>query len=559
MYMERGVASLEQLRGMFAFAVWDEGTGELLLARDRVGIKPLYYAHRADGSLYFASEIKAVLASGVVRAAVNRAAVPDYLANHAPSGAETLFADVRRLPAGHFLVWRDGRVTVKKYWDLEVGALPVVTGDRQAMADFSELFRDAVELRLMADVPLGVFLSGGVDSAAITATMCDLVTEPIKTFSVGFSEAEANELHYARLVARRYGTDHHEIVLTPEEFFAALPRLVWQEDEPLGHPASVPLYYVARLAAAHVKVVLTGEGADELLAGYGRYWKTMYNMRLGRWYERLTPSAVRRMVRYLVDSPAGRPGVTRLARSFLSLPANLESMYLDNFAVFPRYLQEQLFAPTLRSEMRSHDPYVAARGYLTERKARSLLDQMLYLDTKVYLHELLMKQDQMSMAASVESRVPFLDHKLVEYVASLPDSMKLRRVTTKVLLRKAMNGILPPEILTRRKMGFPVPLGAWFRGRFRDLVEDYVHGERAASRGWFSPGFLRRLLDEHVSGKADHAGRLWALVNFECWQRIFIDGDDPVSLGERGMAPAAAVHGSVGATGAASPHAEEQL
>jgi asparagine synthase (glutamine-hydrolysing) len=532
LYQEEGPRAVEQLRGMFAFAIWDSRKQELFLARDRLGVKPLYYVQTPDGSLYFGSEIKALLAARATRPQLNYEALPDYLANHAPSGIATLFDGVQRLLPGHTLLWRDGALDIRQYWDISF-AQPE-NGSRAVedlIAEFGERFTDAVRMRLMSDVPLGVFLSGGIDSASIAAVMSRLVNEPIKTFSVGFAEPEANELGYARTVADAYRTEHHEVVVSPEEFFGALPSLVWHEDEPLAHPSSVALYFVARLAAQHVKVVLTGEGSDELLGGYGRYARTLYNVRWGTHYNRLVPAGFRHAVRGAIGSLAlGSLARRKLERTFLCIPPDLASIYFDNFAVFPRALQAQLLTPTTKERIGAADPYRVARGYLERTDARTLLDRLLYVDSKTYLHELLMKQDQMSMAASVESRVPFLDHRLVEFAAGLPVGLKLQGFTTKRILRESMKPLLPPSILARRKMGFPVPVGSWFRGRWRGIVSELALGERATERGIFSPDVVQRLVNEHVSGSVDHTERLWALVNFELWLRRFVDGEADVRM-----------------------------
>jgi asparagine synthase (glutamine-hydrolysing) len=471
-----------------------------------------------------------------VRPALNEAVLPDYLANHAPSGEETMFAGVKRLLPGHTLRWRDGQIQIQRYWDLSFDKSPALAkaSDADVVAEYGERFREAVRLRLMADVPLGMFLSGGIDSAAIAATMSQLVGDRVKTFSVAFAEREANELYYARLVADKFRTDHHEIVVSPEDFFAALPKLVWHEDEPIAHPSSVALNFVSRLASEHVKVVLTGEGSDETLAGYDRYRKTVYNLALGRAFERV-PGA-RAMGRGAVGLlPKANPFRQKLERTFLCLPAELDAIYYDNFSVFSRQRQRSLLAPDVRARLGDPDPYAAMRAYQAQRPDASLLDQLLYVDTKTYLHELLMKQDQMSMAASIESRVPFLDHPLVEWVASLPERMKLRGLTTKWVLRQAMRGTLPEEILSRKKMGFPVPVGRWFRGEFRHLIDEYVLSERASARGLFDSAAVRTLVEQHQRAEANHTERLWSLVNLEMWQRIFFDGEEPESLnGERG-------------------------
>ena len=523
LYEEHGAACVEHLRGMFAFAIWDKNKRELFIARDRLGVKPLYYTHTDDGSLYFGSEIKTLLEASAVKPELNYTVLPDYLANHAPSGEETLFRGVKRLLPGHTLTWRDGEVTIRRYWDVDFTKdAEEIRDDDTYIKQWSELFRESVRLRLMADVPLGMFLSGGIDSSAICAVMSTMVSEPIKTFSVAFAEREANELEYARLVANTYKTNHHEIVVSPEQFFAALPRLVWHEDEPLAHPSSVALYFVSKLASEHVKVVLTGEGSDELLAGYGRYRRTMWNLAMGHRYNKFAPSFARDAIRKQIERMPGGRLRQKLMRTFLVLSPELESIYFDNFAVFPAPVQQHMFTAETRERIPAIDPYVELRRLLARTKDLSLLDGLLYADIKTYLHELLMKQDQMSMATSIESRVPFLDHKLVEFTARMPDAMKLRGNTTKYVLRQSMKGVLPEQILSRSKMGFPVPVGSWFRGPFKSIVDEYVLSERTNSRGIFDAGFVRQLVARHQGGE-DHAERLWSLVNFEMWLRRFFD------------------------------------
>ena len=527
LYEEHGSACVERLRGMFAFAIWDKRKRELFIARDRLGVKPLYYTHTADGSLYFASEIKSILAARAVAPELNYGALPDYLANHATSGEESLFRNIKRLLPGHTLLWRDGQIKIEKYWDVRFSKEETDEhrSDDDYIAEWLELFRTSVRLRLMADVPLGMFLSGGIDSSAIAAMMSGMVQEPIKTFAVAFREREANELEYARLVAQKFKTDHHEIIVSPDEFFEALPQLIWHEDEPIAHPSSIALNFVSRLAARHVKVVLTGEGSDELLAGYGRYRKTVYNLALGVRYHKLTGASLRRAIERGVEAlPVKSKVRQKLQRTFLCVAPDIESIYFDNFAVFSRAMQGKLLTPEAKERAGILDPYQAVSFYLNQTDARTLLDQLLYVDMKTYLHELLMKQDQMSMAASIESRVPFLDHKLVEYTARLPERMKLRGLTTKYILRRAMKGLLPDEIISRSKMGFPVPVGSWFRGQFRHLIDEYVLNERAMSRRLFDETFVRGLVARHMSGE-NHSERLWALLNFEMWLRQFVDGE----------------------------------
>jgi asparagine synthase (glutamine-hydrolysing) len=525
LYEEHGRRAVNFLRGMFAFAIWDKPKRQLLLARDRLGIKPLYYTLADNGALYFASEIKALLEVGAIKPELNYEALADYAANRAAMGEATLFRGVKRLLPGHTLLWRDGTIDIQKYWDVSFARPEQHHSEADYIARFDELFREAVRLRLMADVPLGMFLSGGIDSSAIAAVMSRMVSEPIKTFSVAFAEREANELEYARLVARAYQTEHHEVIVSPAEFFAALPAMVYQEDEPIAHPSSVPLYFVSKLASQHVKVVLTGEGADELLAGYDKYRKTVYNLAMGRKYHRLAPASVKQAVAQMIQGMGSNSRLRqKLSRTFLCLEPDIENIYFDNFAVFGRAMQQQLFTPETREQMLADDPYRASLDHIGESDADSLLNQLLAADLKTYLHELLMKQDQMSMAASIESRVPFLDHKLVEFACGLPEDMKLRGLETKYILRQAMKNVLPKEILKRRKMGFPVPVGAWLRGPYRHIVDEYVLSERAAARGIFNLQYVRELTARHQAGE-NHAERLWALVNFEIWQRRFFDGE----------------------------------
>lgn len=530
-----GEDAVVHMRGMFAFAIWDTVERKLTLGRDRFGVKPLYYLHQPDGTLLFASEIKGLLAASDSSPRLNLAALPDFLANHATSGDETLVAGVRRLAPGHTMMWQDGSTSTRRYWDLQssaqaTAAQPSPAREAALINEFTERFTEAVRIRLMSDVPLGMFLSGGIDSAAITAVMAGLVTDPIRTFSVAFSEQEANELAYARIVANAFRTDHHEVVVSPQQFFAALPRLIWHEDEPIAHPSSVALYFVSKLASQHVKVVLTGEGSDEMLAGYNRYRVTDFNARFGAIYERLLPGLARRAI---VRTISGLPRTSRLAqrasRTFLVRGTDLDSLYFDNFAVFGRLDQRSLLTKKVQTMIGDVDPYAAFHAALDRVRDRPLVSQLLYADVNTYLHELLMKQDQMSMAASIESRVPFLDHPLAEWIATLPQSMKLRGTTTKWILRAAMKNRLPAAILDRPKMGFPVPIGKWLRAAWRPLLNEYLLGERALDRGLFEPQAVRTLVAEHLAGY-NHSERLWALLTFEIWARITLDRNPPWTL-----------------------------
>src|SRR2546427_819032 len=525
LYEEEGERCVERLKGMFAFAIWDRTRGRLLLARDRLGIKPLYYAC-TDRELLFASEIKAILAAGSVRAEFNEAVLPEFLATRFVAGEETFFRGIRKLLPGRTLSWSlaDG-FRERRYW-----RLPFVTDDSPAelqerASHLRTRLEAAVRSHLMSDVPLGLFLSGGLDSSGLAALMAPMVEEPIRTFSVGVPEADANELDYARLVARAVGAEHREVVVPGTDFFGVLPRLVWHEDEPIAFPSSVLLYFVSRLARDHVKVVLTGEGADELFLGYNRYRVTAWNERAGRVY-RFVPPAVRAAIRNSVGAwPA--PVRRRARRTFVALESGPRALFCENFSVFPTAVQRQLLAdPTL---LDARDPHPEALRCFPGAPGGTL-DRMSHADLQTYLVELLMKQDQMSMAASVESRVPFLDHEFVEHVAAMPGRFKLRGWQTKAVLRDALRDVVPRPILARKKMGFPVPVGRWLRGPFWPIVQEFVLGSRARRRGLFEPGAVQRLAEQHRAGVAEHGDRPWVPTNLEIWQRVFLDGDDAPSV-----------------------------
>ena len=539
-YEQWGDTCVERFRGMFAFAIWDSRRRRLLLARDRMGIKPLYWA-LVDGRLVFGSEIKAILESGLIRAEANERAIPELLSTRYLSGAETLFRGINRLLPGHVLTFEGGDVVTREWWDVPVGVPnPAVSrlNDADAIEGFRARLEDAVRARLMSDVPLGMFLSGGLDSSAIAALMARMIDRPLQTFSVAFRERAFSELDYARQVVTAIRAVPHEIVIDDGDFFGALPRLIWHEDEPIAHPSSVPLYFVSKLAREHVTVVLTGEGSDELLAGYGKYPRALLNWRAGRFWA-IAPDAMRQFVQNTIV-PRLPARVARFARrSFLAMPRTPEAMFFDNFAAIGLRRQSTLLDARL-ADAATPQAYAASRAYFDSPNGHSTtLDRLLYADLKTYLVELLMKQDQMSMAASIESRVPFLDHQLVEFAAALPPRMKLRGFTTKWILREAITPLLPADILTRRKMGFPVPFGQWMRGTGAARARDVLLDPRARQRGITDPAAVSALIDMHANGTADGTDAIWSLLNLELWYRTFIDGDGVQTLAPAGAEVAA--------------------
>jgi asparagine synthase (glutamine-hydrolysing) len=525
LYEEHGAACPRELRGMFGFAIWDERKHSLLLARDRSGIKPLFYAVTAAGDLVFGSEIKAILASGMVAPVLDDDAVAEYFALGSVSGGRTLFQGIRTLGPAHTLEWRDGKVTIERYWTLpryEPGRLTFPT--MEAAADeFWRRFVEAVDIELMSDVPLGVFLSGGLDSSLIVAAMRERGVEELRTFSVGFAEAEASELPFARIAASTFGTDHHEVMCTADQFFNALPRLTQHRDHPLTFSASIPLFFVSELAASSVKVVLTGEGSDELFAGYGRYPRALLNRRAASTLDGLLPSAARgavaRAIGRLGDDYVG----SRLKRSFLARRGSFEDAYLDPFADFDTAHRRALLGD------RGVDAYRSLHDLIDhELLDTNPLEAMLRFDQATYLEELLAKQDQMSMAASIESRVPFLDHHLVEWAAQLPPNVKLRGTAGKALVRTAAERVLPRTITHAQKRGFLVPLARWLRERGDEVFAEYMP---EAGDGLLSSSYVRTLLAEHRAGR-DHTARLWRVLAFQVWRREVLAGPvgAPVAL-----------------------------
>jgi asparagine synthase (glutamine-hydrolysing) len=528
LYEQYGRECLKHLRGMFAFAMWDANRRQLFVARDRIGIKPLYYVVTPQFFL-FASEIKALLEYPSVKASLNQDVLPEYLTFGYVSGPGTLFAGIQKLLPGHTLtVGESGQCEICPYWDTPGEDGPDRRPRQFYVQTYREMLEEAVRGHLMSDVPLGVFLSGGLDSSAVAALMTKIRKEPIDTFSVGYAENEFSELSYARVMAKHLGSVHHEIQVSGPDFFGALPRMIWQEDEPLAWPASVPLYFVSRLARERVKVVLTGEGSDETLAGYGRYTWTLWNSRFDGAYRAVVPESVRRWLRHGIADSGWIDAKMRqkIQHTFLGRDGNSwASLYFDNFyAAFSEAEQKTLLLNGAGSH--ASDPYRECLVFWEHSKG-DLLARMLYTDMKTYLVELCMKQDQMSMAASIESRVPFLDHQLVEFAARIPARYKTKGLDGKRILKEGVEDLLPPEIVHRKKVGFSTPLVAWLRGPQLDFIQSTLLGKRAADRRLFNVQVVKSLLDENRTGQRNHVDRIWRLLNLELWHRVFVDGEVP--------------------------------
>lgn len=528
LYEEHGRDCVRHLRGMFAFAIWDSKKQRLFIARDRLGIKPLYYRLTPE-SLAFGSEIKVVLAAGT-QPKFNRKVLPEYLAFGYVSGSESFYDGIVKLMPGHTMeVGLDGRVNIGPYWDLPVTDDDSSHDENYYIEKYRDLLEQAVNSHLMSDVPLGVFLSGGIDSSAVAALMTKLRRAPVETFSVGYAEDQYSELPYARVVAEHLKSVHHEVLVSREQFFDALPQLIWHEDEPIAWPSSVPLYFVARLARERVKVVLTGEGSDETLGGYARYAFTLKNASLSRYYRGVVPGAVRRQIRNTIQDSSWISATLRrkLAHTPLARDGNSwASLYFDNFlCAFSETEQHALLSDEVAAEFKSGAPYEASLAYW-ERSSGDMLHRLLYTDIKTYLVELLMKQDNTSMAASIESRVPFLDHVLVEFATNIPRKFQLQGLSGKRILKKAVQDLLPHEIIYRKKLGFPTPWSRWLKGPQLQEIRDLLVEPRSMDRKLFNRAAIERLFDEHKAGHIDHYDRIWRLLNLELWHRVCVEGDD---------------------------------
>jgi len=510
LYEEMGAACVDRLRGMFAFAIWDSRKRELLLARDRLGVKPLYYLQTA-GSLLFGSEIKSLLQAGGAAAEPDPVGLRRYLAYRHPYGDGTLFKGIRQLPPGHVLVSSSKGTSVRRYWDV-----PARTGEpasAHAAEEFRSLLDEAVKLRMISDVPVGAFLSGGIDSSAVTALMARH-TDRVRTFSIGFVPGEENELSWARLVAERTGADHHEFVLGSENFFSLMRRLVWHHDEPMMFPASIPLYLLSRESKSAATVMLAGEGADEILAGYGN------NVR-AYWTNRLTsriPLSVRRMV-------AGLPLPRRAGAVAARAALGETQLIMRNFVIGGHDGITGACRIPLPSAAEDDDALLEQVGLA--RREGTFLDRLLYFQLKTYLVALLMKQDKMSMAASIETRVPFLDHHLVALAFSLPDDCKVKGRVGKHLLKQASRGLIPDEVIDRPKQGFPVPIARWFRQAQNPFVEILLDPESLRD-GFLDAAFVRGRVERFLAGD-EISLELWAMLNLELWRREFLTGASRVS------------------------------
>jgi len=529
-YEEYGSGCVGRLRGMFAFAIWDAKDRTLFLARDRVGKKPLFYTS-AGGQFVFASELQSLLEHPSVSRGLDPTALDDYLTYGYVPSPKTIFQNVFKLPPACTLtlvVPGDGSGStdprVDTYWKLEYEPKLDIT-EEEAEEQLLEVMTEAVRLRMIADVPLGALLSGGIDSSLVVALMSRLSDRPIKTFSIGFEERAFNELPYARLVAERYGTDHHELVVRPNAL-EILPTLVRHYGEPYADSSAIPSYYVSRLTRQHVTVALNGDGGDESFAGYPRYFGSGLAESYCRIPRTLRSGVIEPLAALIPASLRSRNRLGQAKRFLQAASQPLDQRYLRWVTYFTPERKRQLYSPEYRQVLNGHDADAWLLHMIREANHSGFdrLDCLLATDVRSYLPEdLLVKIDIATMANSLEARSPLLDHKVMEFAARLPARLKLRGTTSKYLLKRVARKLLPRQNLSRRKMGFGVPVGDWLRGELRPLLEDLLLSPRTLARGYFQPNILRRYVHEHAERCQDHTHRLWALLWLELWHREFVD------------------------------------
>ena len=513
-YEQWGKGAIARLRGMFGLAIWDTRSRTLLVARDRIGIKPMYYA-TVHGRLYFGSELKSLLEAPDLPRDLDAAALDHYLSFLYTPRDGSIFKSVRKLPPGHLMTWSGGRLEIEQYWQMP--ATETFTGSEQeAVQQLRAVLSDAVRSHMISDVPLGAFLSGGVDSSLIVGLMSELSSARVKTFSIGFDEPAFDELEHARRVADHFGTDHHELVVKPDGV-GILDQLISHFDEPFADSSAIPTWYVSEMARRHVTVVLSGDGGDELFGGYDRYLPHPHVAA----FDRYSPRALRRVAALAAERlPHGARG-----KNFLRHVGRDErGRYLDAIRFFGADEKPALLTPELRRAIDGPDAETRLARHFDRLAPLPWASQMMRFDAETYLPEdILTKVDRMSMAHSIESRVPLLDNDVINFAATLPAGMKIKNGRRKHVLKEVAATLLPRDVLDRKKQGFGVPLGTWFRGHLRELFADTLLSPTTLQRGYFQPAFINRIVAEHLAGRRDHTLRLWQLLVFERWNREYVD------------------------------------
>ena len=520
-YDRYGADCTKYLRGLFAFAIWDERTQELFLARDRVGKKPILYS-LVNGQLIFGSEFSALLLHPDIGRDIDAEALDHYLSFMCVPAPLTAYRAIRKLEPGHTLRWRKGEIKTERYWQPDFSK-KVDISEQEAGEHVIEILRDAVKVRLMSEVTLGAFLSGGIDSSAVVALMSEESSAPVKTFSIGFEEQDFSELHHARRVAEHVGADHHEFIVRPDAL-EVLPILVEHYGEPYADSSAIPTYYVARETRKHVTVALNGDGGDESFAGYERYAA----MRLAENYHSipavLRDSIVKQVIGLLPSSETKRSRVRDVKRFIQAASLPKTERYLRWVSFFDAQAKKNLYSENFQRQTQNVSPASMLDPWFARANGSGVVDAALLTDIMTYLpNDLLVKVDIATMALSLEARSPFLDHHVIEFAASLPEKFKLRGLTTKYLLKRVLKKLLPAENLDRRKMGFGVPIGRWFRGKLQPFLRETLLSERALNRGLFKPEAVKQLVELHTRCEKDYSHQLWTLLMLELWFERFID------------------------------------
>lgn len=520
LYEEHGEDCVRYLQGMFAIAIWDKKEAKLVLYRDRAGKKPLLYSYKR-GEFSFASEFTGLLASGLVQKTINHEAIYLYLTFGYIPAPLSIYTDVLKLPPGHKLVLKDQSIHISRYWDLDFSKKLDIS-EKEAQEEILSRLQEAVKKRLRSDVPLGAFLSGGIDSSAVVGLMAEASTEKINTFSIGFHDRDYSELHFAKIIAERFQTNHHEFMVKPDALHI-LPLLVERYGEPYADSSCIPTYYVAQQTKQFVTVALNGDGGDELFAGYERYQAMLLAHKL----QKLPPntlSLLQKCSLQLPDSLRGKSMTRKIKRFMQAAKLPLVPRYIRWIGIMDETLKLELCSDDFLQRSAATDPSLFITPYLENDRTKALIDRLLLTDTMTYLpNDLLVKVDITSMANSLEARSPFLDHNLMEFAASIPASYKMKHFIKKYMLKKAFGKLLPRQNITRKKMGFGMPVGSWFRNELKGFLKETLLSEQSLKRGYFKPEVVKHLVNAHIQGKHDYSFPLWSLLMLELWHKKFMD------------------------------------
>jgi len=520
LYEDKGIGCIKDLRGMFAFALWDERKQKLFLVRDRLGQKPLFYSAR-NGSLTFASELKALLEDESISKDIDFGSIDDFLNYKYIPAPFTIFRGVSKLLPAHFLVWEKGEFRTERYWELDYSKKLKLSEDEYCRR-ISDLLKESTKIRLISDVPLGAFLSGGIDSSAIVGVMAGLMDRPVKTFSIGFEEETFDETPYARIIAEKFSTEHKEFVVKADAL-AILPELITHFGEPYGDSSAIPTYYLAKMTREFVTVALNGDAGDESFGGYERYVANRIAERY-RLPLAVVGKAARNLMKNIPESTRHKDMANRMKRFLNSAALSREERYGNFVSVFKRDERVGIYSNFAREEIKKINRENIVRQAYGNSNTRDVIDSTLFVDLMTYMPgDLLPKVDITSMAHSLEARSPFLDHKFLEFTASIPPHLKIKGLTTKYILKKTLKSTLPQCILNREKAGFGVPVARWFKDELKDYVYDILMSDTCNKRGYFNKSHIKRILDLHSGGKINYGDSIWCLLNLELWHRAFID------------------------------------